>query len=465
MTEKKEKSFRRPSGGERPLRRKPKLPLKRREEKPAAKAFEGERVAKVMARAGVCSRRDAEEWIAQGRVAVNGRALTGAAVNVRASDKITVDGKPMASRERTRLFLFHKPRGLVTTAKDPQGRETVFDYLRRRHPGLPRLVSVGRLDVTTEGLLLLTNDGGLARTLELPATGWARRYRVRAHGAIDQARLDELREGVTVGEVHYAPIEARLDRAQGANVWLTMALREGKNREVKRVLEHLGLAVNRLIRVSFGPFQLGDLGEGEVQETALETLREQLGHRLAEQAGVDFSSPVKPPPPGERERPQRGPRKHVSALRTEREESREKGPETRIERAETSDRKGRVVTVERIVSAQEPKETRKDGARRFPGRGRKEGAPPPARASSSGSRSFRGKGKAAAGVSRSFDEERRALPFARSKRAGEGWKKGGKRSERTNSESSFRSNRRPPKGAGAPPRKPGGKGSGKPRGR
>ncbi|MBI3275590.1 MAG: rRNA pseudouridine synthase, partial [Methylocystis sp.] len=338
----------------------------------APKAFEGERVAKVMARAGLCSRRDAEQWIAQGRVAVNGRVLMSPAVNVRAGDQVTVDGKPLVERERTRLFLFHKPAGLVTSAKDRQGRATVFDYLQKRHPDLPRVVSVGRLDINSEGLLLLTNDGGLARTLELPATGWARRYRVRAHGSVDQAALDALKKGVTIDGVAYAPIEASLDRLQGANAWISMSLREGKNREIKRVLEHLGLEVARLIRVSFGPFQLGEMGEGDVAEVRLKVLREQLGKGLAELAGVDFSSPLQErgeQTPGEaqeaRERAQKRTRKHVSVLRTQHDESRDKSPRSRIERGATADHKGRAVAVEKIVAARPQAEPMTRNARRF----------------------------------------------------------------------------------------------------
>ncbi len=183
-----------------------------------------QRIAKVMARAGACSRRDAEAWIGAGRVALNGVVLASPAVNVTDADEITIDGAPLAARAKTRLFLFHKPRGLVTTERDPEGRQTIFDYLREHWPEAPRLVSVGRLDINTEGLLLLTNDGGLARVLELPSTGWVRRYRVRAKGATDQATLDRLRHGVTVDGVAYAEIEAKLDRAQGANVWLTIGL-------------------------------------------------------------------------------------------------------------------------------------------------------------------------------------------------------------------------------------------------
>jgi 23S rRNA pseudouridine2605 synthase len=249
----------------------------------------GERIAKVIARAGLASRREAEAFIAAGRVKVNGAAITSPALNVTSEDSITVDGEPLPQRERTRLFLYHKSRGLVTTRSDPQGRPTIFGGLPKN---LPRLMSVGRLDMNTEGLLLLTNDGGLARVLELPATGWLRRYRVRAHGRIQQGRLDELRHGITIDGVRYGPIDAQLEREQGANVWLLFAMREGKNREVKNVLGHLGLAVNRLLRVSFGPFQLGDLPEGAVTEVRTRHLREQLGERIAALAGADFSGPV-----------------------------------------------------------------------------------------------------------------------------------------------------------------------------
>ena len=307
-----------------------------------------------MARAGACSRRDAEQWIAEGRVAVNGRVLASPAFNVREGDAITVDGAPLAERERTRLFLFHKPAGLVTSARDPEERETVFAHIERHHPDMPRVVSVGQLDINTEGLLLLTNDGGLARVLELPATGWTRRYRVRAHGEVDQAMLDTLAKGVTVEGVNYAPIEARLDRVQGANAWISMTLTEGKNREIKRVLEHLRLDVTRLIRISFGPFQLGDIAEGAVEEVKLKVLRDQLGKGLAELANVDFAASVREAPSAKeqqerREQAQNRPRKHVSALRKQREEIAEKGPRARIERAITADRKGRAVAVERVI--------------------------------------------------------------------------------------------------------------------
>jgi len=250
---------------------------------------EGDRIAKVMARAGVCSRRAAEAWIAEGRVSVNGATIASPALNVTAKDTITIDGKPLPARERTRLFLYHKPRGLVTTHADPEKRPTIFEKLPKT---MPRVVSVGRLELNTEGLLLLTNDGGLARVLELPATGWLRRYRVRAHGSILQPQLDALRKGVTVDGVRYGAIEATVDRLQGANVWLTFAIREGKNREVRNVLEHLGLRVNRLIRVSFGPFQLGELPEGAVEEVRTRHLREQLGERIAKDAEADFAGPI-----------------------------------------------------------------------------------------------------------------------------------------------------------------------------
>ena len=324
----------------------------------AAAREDDARIAKVMARAGLCSRRDAESWIAAGRVAVNGAVIDSPALNVKAEDVITVDGMPLPDREPTRLFMFHKPRGLVTTSRDPEGRPTIFENLPE---GLPRVVSVGRLDINTEGLMLLTNDGGLARVLELPATGWLRRYRVRANGEIDQARLDTLKTGITIDGVDYAGIEATLDRIQGSNAWLTMGLREGKNREIKRVLETLGLAVTRLIRISFGPFQLGDLAEGAVESVPARVLRDQLGPGLAAEAGIDLvnaeermSRPagrVRPEPLGDA-RPDRAhsatPRAHVSALRAARDAAAQDGRQ-RIERSATADRKGRAVKVERVI--------------------------------------------------------------------------------------------------------------------
>jgi len=263
---------------------------------PGRERLAKERVAKAIARAGLASRREAEDWIAAGRVAVNGAVIDSAALNVTARDHVAVDGVALPVRQRTRLFLYHKPRGLITTHADPQGRPTIFAHLPK---DLPRLISVGRLDFNTEGLLLLTNDGALARVLELPSTGWLRRYRVRVHGAIAQEKLDALRKGVTVDGIRYGPIEAQLDRVQGSNLWLTFAIREGKNREVRNVLGELGLIVTRLIRVSFGPFQLGELAEGQIEEVRTRVLREQLGPRLVGRSGADFSTPVAPARPDE----------------------------------------------------------------------------------------------------------------------------------------------------------------------
>ena len=298
----------------------------------------GQRIAKVIARAGVCSRRDAETWIAEGRVSVNGEVLLSPAFNVSEADDVRVDGKPLAAPERTRLFFFHKPKGLVTTARDPEGRNTVFAVLP---PDLPRVVAIGRLDINTEGLLLLTNDGGLARVLELPSTGWLRRYRVRVHGSIDQAALDRLSEGVTIDGVDYRGVEAKLDREQGSNAWLTLGLREGKNREIKKILEHLGLAVNRLIRISFGPFELGDLPEGDVMEVRTRVLRDQLGVKLAKEANANFDAALvvrdEPPPErshGERPRESRGPRgpRGRGPAKPDRPERGAGGAESRFER-------------------------------------------------------------------------------------------------------------------------------------
>jgi 23S rRNA pseudouridine2605 synthase len=236
------------------------------------------RISKALARAGLCSRREAERWIAQGRVSVNGEVLASPARDVSTGDRILVDGNPLPAAEPPRLWRYHKPKGVVTTHADPQGRPTVFDALPEH---LPRVVSVGRLDFNTEGLLLLTNDGALARHLELPATGWMRRYRVRAHGTIAQADLDRLKDGIDLAGVRYGPVEAKLDKTQGSNVWLTVGLREGKNREVRKILEHLGLTVNRLIRISFGPFQLLDLQPGNVEPVKRRVLIDQLGTRAA----------------------------------------------------------------------------------------------------------------------------------------------------------------------------------------
>ena len=236
------------------------------------------RIAKAMAHAGLCSRREAERWIEAGRVCVNGKKLDSPAFTVTPDDTVTIDGKPMPLAGPVRLWRYHKPKGLITSHADPEGRRTIFEALPK---DMPRVISIGRLDYATEGLMLLTTNGDLARHLELPATGWQRRYRVRARGAITQDKLDRLSSGIEIGGVRYAPIEARFDRQQGANVWLTMSLREGKNREVKHVTEQLGLEVNRLMRISFGPFTLGDLRAGEVEEIKPRILADQLGARLA----------------------------------------------------------------------------------------------------------------------------------------------------------------------------------------
>ena len=236
------------------------------------------RIAKRIARAGVCSRRDAERLIAEGRVTLDGKKVATPATLVTEDARIAVDGKPIAARAATRLWRYHKPRGLIATHRDPQGRPTVFDALP---PALPRVISVGRLDLDSEGLLLLTTDGALARHLELPATGWTRRYRVRVFGKPDAAALARLGDGAMVDGVRYGPVAARIDRAEGSNAWLTVAIREGKNREVRKLMEHLGLRVNRLIRVAFGPFQLGNLEPGAVAEVPRASIAAQIGAEWA----------------------------------------------------------------------------------------------------------------------------------------------------------------------------------------
>ena len=240
----------------------------------AEEKHKGERIAKRIARAGLCSRRDAERWIADGRVVVNGDVLETPAFLVNADDQIIVDGKALPGYTRTRLFLYHKSAGLVTTHKDEKGRKTVFEALPK---DLPRVVSVGRLDLNTEGLLLLTNDGGLSRYLELPSTGWSRKYRVRVMGRVDAARLSALKDGITVEGLRYGSIEASLEREQsGANSWISITLREGKNREIRKVMEAIGLKVSRLIRVSYGPFSLGKIAVGDLQEIKEEVMKAQI---------------------------------------------------------------------------------------------------------------------------------------------------------------------------------------------
>ena len=261
-------------------------------ETPPKPAPGGERVAKLLSRAGIASRREAERMIAEGRVAVNGRVIESPALNLGPEDRITVDGKPVAAAEPPRLWLYHKPAGLVTTASDEKGRRTVFDALP---PDLPRVMSVGRLDLNSEGLLLLTNDGGIKRRLELPTTGWLRKYRVRAHGTADEAQLQPLRDGIVVDGERFRPMTVTLDRTQGGNLWLTVGLREGRNREIRRALEAVGLRVNRLIRVSYGPFRLGELKPGEVEEVKGRVLSDQLG--LAERGPQAKAKPRPGRPP------------------------------------------------------------------------------------------------------------------------------------------------------------------------
>lgn len=241
----------------------------------------GERIAKRLARAGVASRREAERMIEGGRIAVDGKVLESPAFNVQADSRITVDGKPLQASEPARVWKFHKTSGTITTNRDPKGRPTVFEKLPA---DLPRVVTVGRLDYNTEGLLLLTNDGGLARHLELPQNAWIRRYRVRVHGTPDPAQLKALAAGITVDGVRYEGITVTIETAktEGSNVWLMVSLREGKNREIRKVMEHLGLQVTRLIRVSFGPFLLGTLPRGHIEEVPRRVLRQQLGKFLEE---------------------------------------------------------------------------------------------------------------------------------------------------------------------------------------
>ena len=246
-----------------------------------------ERIAKRIARAGLASRRGAEAIIAEGRVRVNGRQIDSPALDVSAGDRIEVDGKPLAAAEPSRLWLYHKPQGLVTTASDEKGRDTVFGSLPE---DMPRVMSVGRLDLNSEGLLLLTNDGDLKRRLELPSTGWTRRYRVRIHGTPTDETFEPLRKGLTVEGERFQPMDVRLDRQQGRNAWATLALKEGKNREIRRAMEAVGLTVNRLIRVSYGPFQLGTLKAGAVEEVKRKILRDQLG--------IEPEAPKPAPPKG-----------------------------------------------------------------------------------------------------------------------------------------------------------------------
>ncbi|MEP3688469.1 MAG: pseudouridine synthase [Sulfitobacter dubius] len=261
----------------------------------AADTAKGDRIAKVMSRAGIASRREAERMIEAGRVRVNGEQITSPALNVTPDDKITVDNTPVGAPEPPRIWLYHKPTGLVTTNSDEKGRETIFDALPE---DMPRVMTVGRLDLNSEGLLLLTNDGGVKRKLELPSTGWLRRYRARVNGRPTDEMLEPLRKGITVEGEQFQPMDVSLDRQQGANAWLTIGLREGRNREIRRAMEAVGLTVNRLIRVSYGPFQLGELKTGEVEELRRKVVRDQLGLELEDPTGTAVKKPttVRRPP-------------------------------------------------------------------------------------------------------------------------------------------------------------------------
>jgi len=259
----------------------------------------GDRIAKVLARAGVASRREAERMIEAGRVSVNGEQISSPALNVTDTDRISVDGKPLAEPEPPRMWLYHKPTGLVTTTRDEKGRGTIYDDLPA---DMPRVMSVGRLDLNSEGLLLLTNDGGIKRQLELPSTGWLRRYRVRVNGRPSEEALEPLRKGITIEGERFLPMSVTLDRQQGANAWLTIGLREGKNREIRRAMEAINLSVNRLIRISYGPFQLGELKQGEVEELRRKVVRDQLGLVLEDNTGTAAKKP-KAVQHGSRKRP------------------------------------------------------------------------------------------------------------------------------------------------------------------
>lgn len=269
-------------------------------EKPPSEAPKGDRIAKVMARAGLASRREAERMIEAGRVRVNGEQILSPALNVTEADKITLDGNPVSEPEPPRMWLYHKPTGLVTTDRDEKGRGTIYDDLPE---DMPRVMSIGRLDLNSEGLLLLTNDGGIKRKLELPSTGWLRRYRARVNGRPSEESLEPLRQGITVEGEHFQPMTVTIDRQQGANAWLTIGLREGKNREIRRAMDYVGLSVNRLIRVSYGPFQLGELKPGAVEEIRRKIVRDQMGITLEDDSGTA----VKKKPTGIRRGPRRKP--------------------------------------------------------------------------------------------------------------------------------------------------------------
>ncbi len=266
-------------------------------------APKGDRIAKTLSRAGIASRREAERMIEAGRVSVNGAVISSPALNVTETDRITVDGKPVGPAEPARMWLYHKPVGLVTSDSDEKGRQTIYDAMPA---DLPRVMSVGRLDINSEGLLLLTNDGGIKRLLELPATGWLRRYRVRVNGRPTDEELEPLRKGIIADGEPFQPMEVVLDRQQGANAWLTVGLREGKNREIRRAMSEIGLSVNRLIRISYGPFQLGDLRQGDVEEVRRKVLRDQLGPDAEKMLGAPPAAPTQVKPRFKRRMPHKG---------------------------------------------------------------------------------------------------------------------------------------------------------------
>tara|TARA_B100000575_G_scaffold204791_1_gene166275 strand:+ start:571 stop:1323 length:753 start_codon:yes stop_codon:yes gene_type:complete len=238
------------------------------------KSNETERIAKKLSRAGVCSRREAERWIADGRIKVNNVILSTPATNVSEKDKILVDNIPLPKPSLTKIWRFHKPKGCLVTENDPKGRKTIFQILPK---SLPRVISVGRLDYDSEGLLLLTNDGAISRKLELPSTGWLRKYKVRVHGIVDKSALLKIKDGIKLDNFKTGPIEASLEIQKGTNAWILIGIREGKNREIRRIMDHLGYPVNRLIRLSYGPFQLGNLKSGEVSEINKNVIKNQLG--------------------------------------------------------------------------------------------------------------------------------------------------------------------------------------------
>jgi 23S rRNA pseudouridine2605 synthase len=234
----------------------------------------GNRIAKILSRRGVCSRREAEKLILQGKVTVNGTLISSPALNLKETDVIIVNGKTVGQEQQTRLWRYHKPLDLVTSTKDEKGRITVFETLPDH---MPKVMSIGRLDINSEGLLLLTNDGQLKRNLELPSTGWVRKYRVRVKGRPTEEAVNPLKNGIKIGREHFKPMDINIDKQQGANAWLSISIREGKNREIRRALEYVGFSVNRLIRVGYGPFRLLDLKPGEVVEVKKQVIKDQIG--------------------------------------------------------------------------------------------------------------------------------------------------------------------------------------------